>query len=149
METATVYRQNSNVVPLVVWALVCEAFSILVFAAAGEAGSPLLMVGGGAALLLFGPVAVTVYLIRSELLWLAVEPEQGIVIRGRHLVPWESIVRVEHRRSRSHVSLLEVFAPFGDRIKIVARGRSFVLRDLRGAEAFLAEIRSRVHVVER
>ena len=151
-EPANIYRQNANVVPLVIWAFVCEALAILLFAlgaGAEDSSFRALEIAGAAAFLVFGPVAVTIYLVRSELLWVSVEPERGIVVRGRHLVPWESIVRVEHRRLRLSVPLLEVFAPFGDRVKIVARGRSFVLRDLRGADAFLAEIRSRVQIVER
>jgi hypothetical protein len=47
------------------------------------------------------------------------------------------------------VPVLEVFAPFGDRIRIVTEGRDLVLRDLRGADEFVAELRNRVRVEER
>ncbi len=48
------------------------------------------------------------------------------------------------------VPVLEVFAPLGDRVKVVVRdGRPLVLRDLRDADGFLAEIRDRATVIER
>jgi hypothetical protein len=47
------------------------------------------------------------------------------------------------------VPVVEVLAPFGDRLRIVAGGRSLVLRDLRGADEFLREMRPRVRIVER
>lgn len=47
------------------------------------------------------------------------------------------------------VPLLEVFAPAGDRIRIVGQERTLVLRDLRDADGFVAALRDRVQVVER
>lgn len=44
------------------------------------------------------------------------------------------------------VPLLEVFAPFGDRIKIVGGKKTIVLRDLRGADEFLTEIGDRATI---
>jgi hypothetical protein len=169
-------------------------------------------IAAGMALLLLGPVALTVYLVRSNLVWVGVDPEQGVVVRGRHLIPWSEIVRVERRRPRLRkgsgppefpappwarnpascldpvgcggdlaagalelavvfvlvlaflvafwliffvfipllvVPLLEVFAPFGDRVKIVARGRTLVLRDLSEADEFVRLVASRKPVLER
>ena len=45
--------------------------------------------------------------------------------------------------------VLEVFSPLGERVKIVAHGRKLVLRDLRDADAFLAEVGDRVPVEDR
>ncbi len=48
------------------------------------------------------------------------------------------------------IPLLEIFAPFGERIRVVtATGRPLVLRDLRGADEFIANLPSGVQVVER
>ena len=47
------------------------------------------------------------------------------------------------------VPLIEVFAPFGDRIKIEWRGRSLVLRDLRDADEFVRLVSAHKPVVER
>jgi hypothetical protein len=47
------------------------------------------------------------------------------------------------------IPLVEVFAPFGDRIKIVWRGRSIVLRDLREADEFVRLVSAHKPVVER
>lgn len=47
------------------------------------------------------------------------------------------------------VPLLEIFIPIGDRIRIVLRsGKPVLLRDLREADAFVNEIRSKVEVRE-
>jgi hypothetical protein len=47
------------------------------------------------------------------------------------------------------IPLLEVFAPFGDRIRIVpSKGPILTLRDLRGADAFIANLPRGVQVVE-
>jgi hypothetical protein len=47
------------------------------------------------------------------------------------------------------VPILEVFAPFGDRIILEARGRRLVLRDLREADEFLARVAPHCKVIQR
>lgn len=47
------------------------------------------------------------------------------------------------------VPVLEVFAPFGDRIKIVAKGRKLFLRDLRGADQFVEEVGTKARISVR
>jgi len=47
------------------------------------------------------------------------------------------------------VPVLEIFAPFGDRITIVAGDRRLVLRDLRDAPGFIQAVAPRVRVYER
>jgi hypothetical protein len=47
------------------------------------------------------------------------------------------------------VPILEVFAPFGDRIRIQARNRRLVLRDLRDADEFLSRVAPHCRVIQR
>lgn len=47
------------------------------------------------------------------------------------------------------VPVLEVFAPFGDRIRIRAKGRTLFLRDLRGADQFVEEVGTKAPVSVR
>lgn len=47
------------------------------------------------------------------------------------------------------IPLLEIFAPFGDRIRVITRkGRPLVLRDLRGADEFIAGLPTGLQVVD-
>jgi hypothetical protein len=212
------HRQNSHAASLVVWAVMSACLAGFLFWHAGHIVNrrlEVLEIAGGAALLLFGPVALVVYLVRANLVWVAVDPQQGVVVSGKRVIAFEDIVRVERRRPRLRkkagpaevsgvelgdaggwasgcgdagcfaaagegvlvalgflaivaaalfllwlvffafvpfivVPLLEVFAPLGDRVRIVTKGRPLLLRDLRGADEFLAELRSRgVAVDER
>jgi hypothetical protein len=210
------YRQNSHAASLVVWALMSACLAGFLFWHAGHIVSrrlETLELVGGAALLLFGPVALLIYLLRANLVWVAVDPDEGVVVSGRRVIPFGDIVRVERRRPRLRkkagpaevsavsladaggwapgcgdvgcfaaagegalmvlgflaiavaalfvvwlvffafvpfigVPLMEVFAPLGDRVRIVTKERPLLLRDLRGAEEFLAELRARGVAVE-
>ncbi len=201
------YRQDAHTLSLAVWAALCAAVTVFLIAHGGS--HPVQELVLGAALLLFGPAALLVYILRARRVWVGVDPEQGIVVSGRFVLPWGEIERIERRRPRlrkttgpggvTHgdvlrkggegcidwggcfvvgsegffvlivlllaalvafwlvvgvlvplllVPLLEVFAPFGDRLKIVARGRKLVLRDLRGADEFLREVGARAPILD-
>jgi hypothetical protein len=208
------YRQDAHVIPLVFWAVLCAAAATIFFVHSGKISNRVLSleeIVAGVGLLVLGPLALTVYLVRARTVWVGVDPERGIVFRGERLIPWDEIRSVERRRPRLRresgpagmpeqgwmrhasgcgdpgcgcvnvsslgelfavvglllaalvaiwflfvvvvpllvVPLLEVFAPFGDRVKIVARGRTLVLRDLREADEFVRLVSARRPVVER
>jgi hypothetical protein len=158
------------------------------------------------ALLILGPAALTVYLLRARKVWVSVDDSRGIVVSGRSVIAWEDILRVQRKRPSFRkgsgpaevgtfepdavteglssasggcldagcflgigefavaglilfaalfaiwllcfvvvplllLPLLEVFAPFGDRIRIVTRRRgALVLRDLRDADEFVRRL---------
>ena len=202
------HRQDSHTGPLAAWAVLCVLTAFFLFHHAGRLSDRVLRleeIAAGAGLLVVAPVVLAVYLYRARHVWVGVDVPLGIVVSGRHVIPWEAIVRVERRRPRLRsksgpveiqapsvpsidapgcldleglaivggllllalaaivaywlvfvalipafvVPLLEIFAPFGDRIRIVtAAGRPLVLRDLRGADEFMARLPSAVQVVE-
>ncbi|MHC4608557.1 MAG: hypothetical protein ACYTAF_16720 [Planctomycetota bacterium] len=45
--------------------------------------------------LFFGPVVSAAQFVRRRFLWVKVEPEEGLNLSGRGLVPWESIASVD------------------------------------------------------
>jgi hypothetical protein len=97
------YRQNAHVVSLSFWAMICLATAIFLFWHSGKILKRMpktAEVAGGVALLMFGPVALTAYLLRANLVWVAVDPARGLLVRGRHLIPWEAIEKVTRRRPR-------------------------------------------------
>lgn len=201
------YRQDSHTYPLVAWAVLCVLTAVYFFVHAGgvdDRGLGIGLIAAGAGLLVIGPLVLVVYLYRARHVWVGIDVPRGVVVSGRHVIPWEAIVRVERRRPRLRrasgpaqpaemaevsegcfsaagdiaalflvvvllslalvvawliwgvlvsllvVPLLEVFAPFGDRIRIVPpAGRPLVLRDLRGADEFMAALPRTVRVVER
>jgi hypothetical protein len=159
----------------------------------------------GVALLVFGPAALTAYLLRARHVWVSVDQIRGIVVSGRRVIPWDDIRTVERRRPAFRKStgpvevspigrsmdgcvdpgclefagelviavalifaaflaiwlvffviiplivipVLEVFAPFGDRFRIVTRKGTLVLRDLRDADDFMRQIEQRKPVTLR
>lgn len=194
------------------WALLCVvAGGILVHRSAEIASRPLRLTQtvGGLGMLLLGPAALAVYLFRARTVWVVVDHTHGLRVRGLHLIPWDGIVRIEHRRPRlwrAHgtppirpmktggsvdawelfwfgclgnampglaliglmllafgvflvvsflllsvlvIPMLEVFTPLGDRVTIILRERSLVLRDLHNIEEFLRELRLHRPVFER
>ena len=205
------YRQSSHTYSLLVWALLCTVVAVVLFVHSRKIVDRVLKteeIAIGVALLMFGPIAFALYLIRARHVWVAVEAE-GIRVSGRHLIPWSGIDRVERRRPRLRkksgpaeipslketdpsgcvgcgdlggcalgagevaavigilvaalfaiwvlffvliplllVPLLEIFAPFGDRIRIVAGGHALVLRDLHDADAFIRQVAEKIRVVE-
>ncbi len=213
------HRQSSHISSLLFWAMLCTATAVVLLAHSRkilDREAALLEVAGSMALLMFGPVAFALYLIRARHVWVGVDEARGIVVSGRHVIPWEAIERVERRRPRLRkksgpaempslkeaesgctdwggcgcatgigelgaaalillaalvafwliffvliplllVPVLEVFAPFGDRITIRAgacpepgrRGRKLVLRDLHDADDFVRAVSRRVAVHER
>jgi hypothetical protein len=207
------YRQDSHTGPLAAWTVLCVLTAVFLFAHANRISDRVLRIeeiAAGAGLLVLGPVILAVYLYRARHVWVGLDRPRGVVVSGRHVIPWESIVRVERRRPRLRkgsgpsemgklgdigpgcldapgcfaggselgaialglmilvaalfvlwlvlmivvplliVPLLEIFAPFGDRIRIIpAQGRPLTLRDLRGADEFMANLPRGVQVVER
>lgn len=192
------YRQDSHTAPLVVWAALCALTALFLLAHASRLVDRLLRTEEvllAVALLIVGPMGLAVYLYRARHVWVSIMPD-GLLVSGRHLVPWSEVVRVERRhprfRSKSGpvnmpdlsfgpldvgdgcfalggewgglavalglliaalaavwlvfavvvplmlVPLLEIFAPFGDRVRIHRRhGRPITLRDLREADDFM------------
>lgn len=201
------YRQDAHSGPLSAWALLCVLSAVFLFAHAKRITDRVLRIeeiAAGAGLLVLGPAVLAVYLYRARHVRVEIDRPRGIVVSGRHLIPWQSILRVERRRPRLRrasgpaemgkladlgtgclasggelgalavgfalliagffvlwlllmvvvpllvVPLLEVFAPFGDRIRVVtAAGRPLVLRDLRDADEFMANLPARVPKVVR
>ena len=201
------YRQNSHTLPLIVWTLLCSATAAVLFIHSNQVVSRALKVEeilGGVALLIFGPAALTAYLLRARHVWVSVDQIRGIVVSGRRVIPWDEIDHVERRRpffrrsggpfqpmpgpTLDHLStgsgcldgclilggeafiglflvvaavwvlwlllfvvvplllipLVEVFAPFGERIRIrLRRGGSLLLRDLRDADDFMRQVEQR------
>jgi hypothetical protein len=201
------YRQNSHSFSLAFWAVLCSATAIVLFVHSHKIVSRVLRteeILGGIALLIFGPAALAVYLIRARQMWVSVDFARGILVGGRRLIPWEEIRRIERKRpllrrgsgpaqapdfdptrawewsggcidagcwmSLSEffiagllliaafffvwlvffvlvplliIPVLEVFTPFGDRIKVVTRRGSLVLRDLRDADEFVRLVSER------
>ena len=194
------YRQDSHTGPLVVWAVLCLLTALFLFAHAGRivdrmlrTEEVLLAVG----LLIVGPMGLATYLYRARHVWVSVVSD-GLLVSGKHLVPWEDIVRVERRPPRLRstsgpprvpegvawpvddggcllelgavgvavgvlllalavlwaivaivvpllfIPVLEIYAPFGDRMRIHRRrGRPITLRDLRDADELLARLARR------
>jgi hypothetical protein len=204
------YRQNAHTWSLVFWALLCTATAIVLFTHSGKVVSRTLKVEeilGGVALLMFGPAALAVYLLRARHVWVSVDNVRGLVVSGRRVIPWEDILKVERKRPSFRktsgpaeiaslsedasnlatnwgcegcfaglvegfifvtlifaaffaiwllffvlvplivIPVLEVFAPFGDRFKIVTRRRTLVLRDLHDADEFQRQVEQRTRVV--
>lgn len=52
---------------------------------------------GGVALLIFGPAALTVYLLRARHVWVSVDQLRGIVVSGRRVIPWDDVRGVERK----------------------------------------------------
>jgi hypothetical protein len=212
------YRQDSHLSPLATWAVLCAATAVVLFIHSGKVVSRALRIEevvAGAGLLMVGPAALAVYVWRARRVWVGVDPEQGIVVSGKYLLPWKEIRWIERRRPRLRkesgpaqvrevqwpdlesgspgefgpvgwgcltvaevggiavwiillvfaafvlywlifilfipvllIPVIEVLAPLGDRIRIVAGNRALILRDLREAEDFLAEVGGRARVVE-
>ena len=203
------YRQNSHTFSLSFWALLCLGLALVLFAHSHKIVSRVLKteeILAGVALLILGPAALAVYLIRARRVWVSVDDGRGIVVSGRAVIAWDDILVVQRKRPRFRKStgpaeagtfapdavadglsagsggcvdagcflgigefaiagliliaalfaiwilffvfvplilipLLEVFAPFGDRIRIVTRRRgALVLRDLRDADEFVQRL---------
>ena len=203
------YRQNSHTFSLTFWALLCLGLAFVLFVHSHKIVNRVLKteeILAGVALLILGPAALTVYLLRARKVWVSVDDGRGIVVSGRAVIAWEDILLVQRKRPRFRknsgpaevpsfnsdavtsglsgcggsgcgdgcflglgefavagliviaallaiwllcfvivplilIPVLEVFAPFGDRIRIVTRGRgALVLRDLRDADDFVRRI---------
>lgn len=219
------YRQDSHWLSLLAWAILCTAAAGVLFIQGHKILKrelELAEIAGGVTLLIFGPVAFVLYRIRARLLWVGFDSDRGLLLSGKHLIPWQAIEKVERRRPRLRkksgpaepwkvdwgsdgssegagrgclrfidfgggsgggvlvgilvvviallvflaaavliwlivfvfiplviIPVLEVFAPFGDRITITAGGRKLVLRDLRDADRFLMAVSRKVRVLER
>jgi len=204
------YRQSSHDKSLIFWAVLCTATAIVLFVHSHKVVSRTLKVEeilAGVALLVFGPAALTAYLLRARHVWVSVDQIRGIVVSGRRVIPWDDIRSVERRRPAFRRStgptevppltsdilssagcadgcliggselfafvaiaaaalfavwiicfvfvplillpVLEVFAPFGDRFKIVTRKGTLVLRDLRDADDFMRQVEQRKPVTVR
>lgn len=95
------YRQNSHTRSLAFWAVLCTATAVVLFVHSHKIVSRALRLEeilGGVALLIFGPVALAVYLIRARMLWASVDPERGVLVSGRRWVEWGDIYHIERRR---------------------------------------------------
>lgn len=206
------YRQNSHTRSLVVWAVLCTATAIVLFIHSRQVVSRALKAEEillGVALLIFGPAALTAYLLRARHVWVSVDQLRGIVVSGHRVIPWDDIRSIERRRPSFRkttgptevrapevdasalaanlgcegcvvglgefvvvvalilalafafwlvivvmvalivIPVLEVFAPFGDRFKIVAKKGTLVLRDLRDADDFMHQVEQRKPVAVR
>ena len=204
------YRQNSHAKSLVFWAVLCTATAVVLFIHSHKVVTRALKIEeilGGVALMIFGPAALAVYLLRARHVWVSVDNLRGIVVSGRRVIPWDEIRVVERRRPSFRkttgpteikplhedaaqiatnmgcegclygfgeafifgliiiaavfaiwllffvvvplilIPLLEIFAPFGDRFKIVTRKGTLVLRDLREADDFQRQVEQRMRVV--
>src|SRR5688572_18134802 len=95
------YRQNSHTRSLIVWAVLCTVTALVLFVHSGKVVSRALKVEeilAGVALLIFGPAALTAYLLRARHVWVSVDHLRGIVVSGRRVIPWDDIRRVERKR---------------------------------------------------
>jgi hypothetical protein len=116
------YRQNAHVRSLVVWAVLCVVVAVILFDPSGkylERELRWVEIVGGVLLLIVGPVGLAVYLIRVETHWVSVDSERGILVRGKRLIPWDEIVRIDRRRPRLRSStgsakIPEFKFPFGE-----------------------------------
>lgn len=209
------YRQDSHVFPLFCWAVLCVALAIFTFVHSHRIVNRILRdeeIALGIGLLILGPAALAVYLVRARKVWVEIDPDRGIVVSGDRLIAWEEIWKIERRRPSFRrttgpaqmpdksmlqhadgcgngcgpgcfdvaslgeafavlglilaavaaiwfllmvviplflIPLVEVFAPFGDRVKIISRGRALVLRDLRDADEFVRLVSVHKPVEER
>jgi hypothetical protein len=204
------YRQNSHTRSLIFWAILCTATAVILFIHSRQVVSRALKVEeilAGVALLIFGPAALTVYLLRARHVWVSVDQIRGIVVSGGRVIPWEDVRIVERRRpsfrkttgpTEVHplntdvpelaanlgcegclvglgeavivallvlavavafwlvvvvllplivIPVVEVFAPFGDRFRILTKKGTLVLRDLRDADDFQRQVEQRARVV--
>jgi hypothetical protein len=97
------YRQSSHDRSLVIWAILCTATALVLFYHSHKVVSRALRVEeilAGVALLIFGPAALTVYLIRARHVWVSVDQIRGIIVSGRRVIPWEDVYRADRRRPR-------------------------------------------------
>ena len=204
------YRQSAHTFSLVVWAILCTATAVFLFIHSKQVVSRALKVEeilAGVALLIFGPAALTAYLLRARHVWVSVDQLRGIVVGGKRVIPWDDIRIIERRRPSFRkttgptevrpletggadlaanlgcegcfvglgeffivagiilaavfafwliffvlvplivIPVLEVFAPFGDRFKIITKKGTLVLRDLRDADDFMQQVQARKQVV--
>jgi hypothetical protein len=97
------YRQDSHTRSLVVWAILCTATALVLFAHSNKVVNRALRteeILGGVALLIFGPAALTVYLVRARRVWVSVDQIRGVIVSGRRVIPWEDIYKADRRRPR-------------------------------------------------
>ncbi|MBI3856286.1 MAG: hypothetical protein HY293_11410 [Planctomycetes bacterium] len=210
------YRQNSHTLTLVFWSILCAGAAAVLFIQSRQVVSRALKaeeILAGVAFLIFGPAALTAYLLRARHVWVSVDQIRGVVVSWRRVIPLEEIESIERRRPVFRRStgpfqmpdtpgsdvlrgwgsaggcldlgclgfagevaigimiliaafyvlwllffvilpllllpLAEVFAPFGDRIRIKTRTGSLLLRDLREADEFLHAVALRRPITER
>jgi hypothetical protein len=94
------YRQDSHVVSLVIWSLLCSATAAACFVHSHHLINRMLRteeILTGILLLILGPAAFTAYLVRARRVWVGLEPG-GLVLSGRRPIPWEEIREVKRRR---------------------------------------------------
>jgi hypothetical protein len=100
---ARVYRPGATIIPLFLWAVLTGVSSgfLLHFIAHPPAGFEakglawLMAVSG----ILFGPVAFFAHLIRMCVVWVRVDPAQGLQFSGGRAVAWSEIRSVELKES--------------------------------------------------
>src|SRR6185295_3919836 len=95
------YRQNSHTGSLIFWAILCTATAVVLFLHSHKIVNRVLKIEeilGGVALLIFGPIALALYLIRARSVWVSVDHVRGLVVSGRRTIPWSDILRLERRR---------------------------------------------------
>jgi amino acid transporter len=209
------FRQDAHLVSLIVWAVLSAGVAVFLFVHSKtivDRDWQLNEIAAGGFLLLFGPVALGLYILRARLMWVEVDPDRGLVLNGSTLIPWADVDHIERkcplfRKSTGPAQLtqgfdpsaiaadgcfptgcavsegeglllaggiillfaaffviwfvvfvfipliavpvIEVFAPLGDRIRIVGKHRSLLLRDLRHADRFIESVRPHVPIVER
>lgn len=170
-----VYRPGATIVPLFFWAVLTGISAgllihLLLNPPAGfEArGLALLMTVFA---ILFGPVAFFVHLIRFCVVWVSIDPKQGLRFSSGRTVPWEEIRSVEHKAAafkgllRPSLSMFLIsmgcwaviyfvvlpsfalFTPWHTRVIVgLKSGERVILRDLGSADNFAAELSREIQV---
>src|SRR5690348_10552922 len=97
------YRQDSHTRSLIFWAILCTATAVVLFAHSHRILNRVLKMEeilAGVALLILGPAALTVYLLRARMVWVSIDDGRGVVVSGGSVIAWEDILTVQRKRPR-------------------------------------------------
>jgi len=98
MSRDCIYRTGARYPVMITWTiLITAAFLVSLWAMSGRsrAEHASLLYALGVAVCLFGPVCLGVYLLRRCRVFIRVDDEKGLFIRGRELLRWDQIRKVE------------------------------------------------------
>ena len=96
-----IYRPGRNLLPLGIWTAIVIVVAVFVETEAlrlpkGSTERWIAQLGFIACMIL-GPGALIASLIRHARVSVSLDPERGVLLSGKRFIPWNQIVRVEHK----------------------------------------------------